>query len=88
MARTIKKKSKTYSPSRKRLLVQEWEADVSIVYDASLISAEDIVNLLNYAGSYVGIGDKRREQGFEHGGFKVVDIQKKGQNSELANTAK
>ena len=88
MAGTIKKKSKANPLTRRRLEVPVWEAEVHIVYDANLISAESVVALLSYTGSCVGIGDKRIGQGFEHGGFEVVGVQKKGKNSELENTAK
>jgi hypothetical protein len=34
----------------------DWSCELVIQYDANNISASDIVNLLNYAGFYVGIG--------------------------------
>ena len=34
----------------------EWSCELEICYDANNISAQDIMNLLNHAGHYVGVG--------------------------------
>ena len=52
-----------------------WGCDLVIQYDANNISAQDIVNLLNYAGFYIGVGawrPKGRDGGSgEFGTFEV-----------------
>ena len=57
---------------RYRAEVPKWEATLRIEYDAGLISAESVVELLNHAGFRVAVGDKRKQMGFEHGGYEVV----------------
>lgn len=37
----------------------DWSCELVIQYDANNISAQDIVNLLNYAGMYIGVGSFR-----------------------------
>lgn len=53
-----------------------WSTELAIQFDANNISATDIVNLLNYAGFYVGVGawrSKCREGGSgEMGAYEVA----------------
>lgn len=46
-----------------------WEADLTITYDENAISLEQIVQMLNYGGFSVGIGDWRIEKGGNFGMF-------------------
>lgn len=68
---------------RYRAEMLEWSATLRIEYDAGLISAESVVELLNHAGFRVGAGDKRKEKGFEHGGYEVV-VGKPGKKTKKA----
>lgn len=49
----------------------EWEIDIIIDYDADLLKADDIVNLINRAGFGVGIGEWRPEKGGDWGRYQV-----------------
>jgi hypothetical protein len=44
---------------RIRAMWREWEMDVTVEFDADMISAESVVNLLDRAGRQVGIGEGR-----------------------------
>jgi hypothetical protein len=44
---------------RIRPLWREWAADVSVEWDADMISAESVINLLDRAGRQVGVGEGR-----------------------------
>lgn len=44
---------------RIRAMWREWEMEVTIEFDADMISAESVVNLLDRAGRQVGIGEGR-----------------------------
>lgn len=50
----------------------DWSCELDIRYDASVISAEQVVNLVNYAGFHQGIGSWRPEKGGTHGEYEVV----------------
>lgn len=49
----------------------EWRSIVSIKFNASVISAEQIANLLNNAGFGVGLGEWRPEKNGSYGRFHV-----------------
>lgn len=49
----------------------EWRIPVTIKFNASVISAEQIANLLNAAGFGVGIGEWRPEKNGSYGRFHV-----------------
>lgn len=51
---------------------KEWRATFRIAYNASAISAEQIVNLFNLAGFGVGIGEWRPERDGNYGRFHVA----------------
>lgn len=53
---------------------QDWSADVTILYNASFISQEQLANLLNTAGFSCGIGEWRPEKSNSgsFGLFKIV----------------
>ena len=42
---------------RIRPMWREWEADVTVEFDADMITAESVVNLLDRAGRQVGVGE-------------------------------
>ncbi len=52
---------------------EDWSVVLIIEYNASVLSAEQIVNLINIAGFGVGIGDWRPEKDGEHGRFEVAN---------------
>lgn len=51
----------------------EWVMRLEMEYEPSMISLDDIVNLLTSAGHSVGIGEYRVEKGGEWGRFEVID---------------
>lgn len=57
---------------RYRAEFSAWAATVEVEFDDTLISAEQLVNLLNRAGFSVGVGDWRPEKDGDHGRFEVV----------------
>lgn len=65
---------------RIRPMWREWRAEVVIEYDADMISATSIVNLLDRAGRQVGIGEGRmfskNSVGMGWGEFAVVAAEK------------
>jgi hypothetical protein len=44
---------------RVRPMWREWEADVTLEFDADMITPESVINLLDRAGRQVGIGEGR-----------------------------
>lgn len=50
---------------------REWSCTLEISYDESLISPEEIVNLLNVAGEHMGIGDWRPQNMGSYGIYRV-----------------
>lgn len=58
---------------RTRPIFDEWACGVEIEFVESLIKAGQVINLLNAAGTIVGIGDWRPQKGGSFGKFKVVD---------------
>lgn len=61
---------------RIRPMWREWEADVSVEFDADMITPESVVNLLDRAGRQVGVGEGRpfskNSVGQGWGTFQVV----------------
>ncbi len=57
---------------RYRAEVRKWKATLDIEYDASQVSFEQLVNMVNRAGFGVGIGDWRVEKKGDFGRFEVV----------------
>lgn len=53
----------------------EWSADLEINYNATMLTANDVANLLAYAGASVGIGERRPErEGNSFGLFRVATL--------------
>lgn len=50
----------------------EWGCDLDILYSETSISAEEIINTLNWAGFYMGLGAWRPEKGGSYGQYEVV----------------
>jgi hypothetical protein len=50
----------------------EWACDVPIQYNASVISLEQLINLFQYAGFAVGIGEWRPEKNGNYGMFRIA----------------
>jgi len=57
----------------KRPELTEWSCVLDIMYDANVISKEQIINLLNRAGSHYGLGSLRPSCGGEYGQYKVKE---------------
>lgn len=49
----------------------DWSCDLTIEYNKSQLSAEHIVNILNWAGFHIGIGGFRKENTGNYGSFTV-----------------
>ena len=49
----------------------EWRVEISFTFDSDVLTAQDIVNLVDRAGFGVGLGEWRPEKGGEHGRFRV-----------------
>lgn len=49
-----------------------WSVEVPILYNAGVISAEQIVNLFNLAGFAVGVGEHRPQKDGSNGMFRVA----------------
>ena len=56
---------------RYRGMFPEWEAMLELTYNANVISAEQLVNLVNYGGYACGIGERRPEKGGDWGRYRV-----------------
>ena len=56
---------------RYRGMFTEWEAEIEINYNANVISAEQLINLVNYGGYACGIGESRTEKGGDWGRYRV-----------------
>lgn len=65
---------KTVPSIRYRPLFAEWELHVRVVFNANVLSYDQLVNLAMYAGQYIGLCELRNEklQG-ECGGFMAAD---------------
>jgi len=50
---------------------RDWSVTLQIKYNESLVSAEQIVNCLNYAGFHMGVGDWRPQSKGTYGTFHV-----------------
>jgi hypothetical protein len=66
---------------RIRPMWREWEADISLEFDADMITASSVVNLLDRAGRQVGVGEGRpyskNSVGQGWGTFTVVSEEQK-----------
>ena len=51
---------------------QDWSCELFIRYNENLISAEQIINLLNYAGFQIGVGDWNPQHSGTFGMFHVA----------------
>lgn len=47
----------------------EWSTDLEIEYNKNQLSAEQILNVLNYAGFYIGVGGFRKQNSGNYGCF-------------------
>ncbi len=52
--------------------LKDWEMELLIKYNADVISAEQVINLLQIAGFSQGLGEWRPEKNGDFGTFKVV----------------
>ena len=49
----------------------DWSTELTIQYNQSQLSAEQIINLLNWAGFHIGVGGFRKEKTGTYGSFFV-----------------
>jgi len=49
----------------------DWEVELKIQYNKSQLSAEQIFNILNWAGFHIGVGGFRKENTGTYGSFEV-----------------
>ncbi|MCB1814354.1 MAG: hypothetical protein KDK04_21925 [Candidatus Competibacteraceae bacterium] len=52
----------------------EWSTKISLVFNAGVISLEQLLNLFRIAGFGVGVGDWRPEKNGVHGTWEVVEV--------------
>ncbi len=50
---------------------KDWSCELLIKFNESLVSAEQIINALNYAGFHIGVGDWRPQTSGQYGMFRV-----------------
>jgi hypothetical protein len=50
----------------------DWSAEITLTYNAGVVSEEQLANLLNMAGFGTGLGEMRPEKGGAFGMFQVV----------------
>ena len=58
---------------------KNWSAEIEVSYNASALSAEQVVNLFNLGGFVCGIGEWRPEKSGEYGRFHVATAEETGQ---------
>lgn len=52
--------------------VDEWEARLRIKFNTNVFTPEEVLNLLDQAGHFEGVGFRCISQGYNHGAFRVV----------------
>ena len=57
-----------------------WETDLTITYNASVCSLEQIVNLISLAGFSTGVGEWRPERNGQFGTFKIKSSESRRRN--------
>jgi len=57
---------------RFRAEFQDWESELDIVYNANMVSDDQLAQLVNSAGFSVGVGDWRPEKNGSFGMFEVM----------------
>ena len=56
---------------------KDWSCKLQISYNPKVMSADSLLNLLNWAGSYCGLGDWRPQRGGTYGQYRVKINKKK-----------
>ena len=56
----------------KRPMFENWNCEFDVTYNASNISPEQIINLINWAGFQSGAGSWRPEKGGIYGQYEVT----------------
>jgi len=59
---------------RYRGMFTEWETELELTFNANVISAEQLINLVNYGGYSCGIGERRPEKGGDWGRYRVKSV--------------
>jgi hypothetical protein len=49
----------------------DWSCELTIMFNRSMISPEQILNILNWAGFHIGVGSFRKEKSGDYGLFEV-----------------
>lgn len=49
----------------------DWSVDLEVEYNKAQLSAEQIINILNWAGFHIGVGGFRKENSGNFGMFYV-----------------
>ena len=52
----------------------DWSCELEIEYNKNNLSAEQIVNVLNWAGFHIGVGGFRKENTGNFGSFKIKEV--------------
>jgi len=50
----------------------DWECELNIMFNSANITAEQVVNLVNWAGFHMGVGGWRPQKGGSFGSYEVV----------------
>jgi hypothetical protein len=74
MREDVKRNESGVADIRYRPEISDWTANVMVEYDESLLSAEQVVNLMARAGFSVGIGEERPGRGGEWGRWEVLEV--------------
>jgi len=56
----------------RRPIFTDWECELNIMFNAANITAEQVVNLVNWAGFQSGVGGWRASKGGSFGSYEVV----------------
>jgi hypothetical protein len=63
---------KTVPNMRTRPLFPEWEIWINVIFNALILTEEQVINLAMHAGQYIGLCEMRAEKGMgECGGFVI-----------------
>jgi hypothetical protein len=68
---------------RYRAEFKEWESEVEISFLRNVVSADQIINLIRYAGFTIGIGEWRPEKNGTFGTFRVESTNRKEAGRDL-----
>lgn len=70
--------NKTVRSPRYRALFPAWTTKLTVKYNPTIFDLQQIVNLLQYAGHHVGVGEWRPERRGDFGTFTIKPTNQKG----------